>query len=92
MPGYLPESDPYTVEGTEDWARRALAEDVDRAWDQHAFGHLYGQSEAECDTCAEYMQAMDDLLLGTAPITVYADGLAYWVAMAEPSDDEDDAL
>lgn len=89
MPGYLPESDPYTVEGTEDWARRALAEEVDRAWDQHVMGHDDDQSESECPTCAEYQQAMDDLLLGTAPLTAYADGLAYWVTVAEPSDDDE---
>lgn len=69
MPGYMPDSEPFTVVGTFDDAKRALIDELKLAED-------YANSEEEAE---EYSEAAEDVNLWSSPDTIRVGNLVYWI-------------
>lgn len=69
MPGYMPDSEPFTVVGTFDEAKRALIDEL-------KFAEDYANNEEEAE---EYCHAAEDLNLWSGPDSIHVANLVYWI-------------
>ena len=71
MPGYMPDSEPFTVEGTFDDAKRAL------------IGELFFAAEyADREEANELVSAAEDVNLWRRPDSIRAGNYVYWITEA----------
>lgn len=69
MPGYMPDSEPFTVEGTFDEAKRALIDEL-------LFAAEYAATEEEAE---ELTNAAEDVNLWSGPDSIYVGNYVYWI-------------
>ena len=69
MPGYMPDSEPFTVEGTFDEAKRALISEL-------LFAAEYAATEEEAE---DLTHAAEDVNLWSRPDSIYVGNYVYWI-------------
>lgn len=81
MIGYLPEGEPYVLtDCSQDYACRALANEVERDWDSHAMEHDAPEDADTCETCGEYLNAHTEIHNGATD--AYVGYVHYWAVPA----------
>ena len=77
IPGYLPEGD-ISVTSDPNEAKDILIETL-------KFGEDYAATETEAE---EFCHAAEDVNLMSVPLTVYVNGVAYWIQETDEEEDE----